>query len=86
MIVVSYGEGNIDGVAGEKRRALQAFGHVPAQGIESDFSSQFPVLGSQLSGACVAFGHGCSLFFATNGGAVGMAAWIRQDSRCGEFF
>ena len=49
----------------------ETLGHVPAQGVEGDFRSQFciassrvSVLSSRLNGACVAFGYGCGLFAA----------------------
>ena len=72
MIVMSDGESDIDGVAGQKWRLLQALGHAPAQGVEDDevsprASSQFSVLSSQF------FGGHC-FFAAAYGGAVGMAA------------
>src|SRR5450631_1317291 len=85
MIVVSDGEGDIERVAREERGFLQAFGHVPAQGVESNFiskiSSQLSVLSSQCAAACI--GYGLSL--ATDRGAVGIAAWGREDGGCGEF-
>ena len=89
MIVVSYGEGDIDRIAGEERSLLHAFGHVPAEGVEGDFvskvGSQVSILSAQCAADCIAFCHGCSLFFATDGGAVGMAAWGGEDGGCGKF-
>ena len=82
MIVVSDGEGDIERIARQQRRLLQALGHVPAQGVEGDLarksSSQFSVLSSQLT-ARVAFGDGRGPFLAPDCGAVGMAARSRQD-------
>ena len=46
MVVVADGEGDVDGVASKKRRLLQTFSHVPAEGVENGSlsSSQFSVL------------------------------------------
>src|SRR5450631_1444524 len=89
MIVVSDGESDIERVAREERVFLHAFGHVPAQGVESDFiskiSSQFSVLSSQCAAACIGFGYRYGLFLTTDRGAVGIAAWGREDGGCGEF-
>ena len=41
MVVVADSERDIDGVACQKRRLLDAFGHVPAKGVESDFEFRF---------------------------------------------
>jgi hypothetical protein len=48
VVVVSDGEGDIDGVARQKRGLVQAFGHVPAQGVEN--GPQFLVLSFQFLG------------------------------------
>ncbi len=71
MIVVADGEGDVDGVSGKERGLLQAFGHVPAQGVKD--SSQFSVLSSQLK----TFGFG--FLFAADRGAVRMTTWRGQD-------
>ena len=42
MVVVADGEGDVERVARQKRRLLQAFGHVPAKGVEN--GSQFSAL------------------------------------------
>ena len=85
MIVVTDGEGYVDGVACQKRGLLHALGHVPTQCVEGNFSSQFSVVSSQLNGARVAFGDRCGSFAAPDGGTVGMAAGSRQNCGCGEF-
>src|SRR6202035_5968555 len=83
MIIVADGEGDVDGIAGQERRLLQAFGHVPAEGVEnsSQFfnSSQFSVLISQLK--TLRFGF----LFAPDQCAIWMTAWCYQDRYCGEF-
>src|SRR5271166_1746841 len=73
MVVVTDGEGDIDGVSGQERRLLQAFGHVPAEGVENGAktSSQFSVLSSQLTA------HGLGFLGAADHCAIGMAAWSR---------
>ena len=47
VIVVADRERDIDGIARQERYLLQAVGHMPAESIESDFSSQFSILSSQ---------------------------------------
>jgi len=39
VVVVSDGEGDVDRIARQHRRLLEALGHVPAQGVEGDFRS-----------------------------------------------
>ncbi len=71
MIVVADGEGDVDGVASQERRLLQAFGHVPAQGVEN--SSQFSLLSSQWTTP------GFGFLDTADGCPVGMAARRRED-------
>ena len=40
VVILSYAEDNIDEIAGQKRRLLQPFGHVPAESIEGDLGSE----------------------------------------------
>jgi len=47
MVVVSDGEGDIDGVAGQEWGLLQAFNHMPAESAK--YSSQFLCLSSRLA-------------------------------------
>src|ERR1022692_4964324 len=78
MVIVADGEGDVDGVARQKRRLLQAFGHVPSEGVKD--SSQFPVPSSQFYAA------GLGLLAATDPGAIRMAARSGEDRYCREFF
>ena len=71
MVVVADGECDVDGIARQERRLLQAFGHVPAEGVK--YGSQFSVLSSQLK----TFGFG--FLFAADRGAVRMTTWRGQD-------
>ena len=43
MVVLADGKGDVDGIAGEQRRLLQAFGHVPAEGIEDRSHVRLPL-------------------------------------------
>src|ERR1700722_9025656 len=85
MIVVADGECDVDRIACQKRCLMHSFRHVPAQGVEGNFSSQFSVVSSQLNGARVAFVDRCGSFPAPDDGTVGMAACSRQNCGCGEF-
>src|ERR1700680_3572500 len=82
MIVVADREGDIDRIARQEGRLLQALSHVPAKCVESDFSSQFSFLNWQWDTAAI--GLGCGLFIAPDRGSVGMAARSRQHGRRGE--
>src|SRR5579871_4319529 len=87
MIVVPYAESDIDSIAGEQRRLLQPFSHVPTQSVEDDLASQvtFPVsvLSSQRNG--LRLGHSRNPITPSNFSAVGMAARCGQDRRSREF-
>src|SRR5258707_1949214 len=78
MIVVSDGERDVNGVAGEKRRLLQALGHVQAQGVKHDGVS--PRASSQVSVLSFQFFGGRHLFAAPDRGSIGMA--VRSDQGC----
>src|SRR5216683_8358091 len=71
MIVVTNGEGNVDGVARQKRRLLQAFGHAPTQGVENN--SRFPLLSAQLSA------HSAGFRAARNYSAIWMTTRSGED-------
>ena len=73
MIVVADGEGDVDGVASQERRLLEAFGHVPAQGVENN--SQFWVLSSQWTAP------GFGFLGTADGCPVGMAARRREERK-----
>lgn len=45
VVVVADGEGDVEIIAGEEVGGLEAFGHVPAEGVEGDVLS--PVVGGQ---------------------------------------
>src|SRR5580700_9614176 len=47
VVVVANGEGDVEGIPGEKIGGLEAFGHMPAEGVEGDVTT--PVLSCQLS-------------------------------------
>src|SRR6266567_9352283 len=89
MVVVPNGESNIHRVACEKRHLFHAFGHVPAEGVEGDFISKINSLFSVINFLCAApfidLRHSCGLSLATDGSAIGMAAWGRKNSGRGEF-
>src|SRR5207248_11102741 len=75
MVVVADAEGDVEGIASEKFRDLEAFGHVPAQGVEANVAT--PLVSSQfsiLSGERCMLGGGitcCTADFCAVGVAIG---------------
>lgn len=83
MIVCSDGEGNVDRVSGEKRGLGEAFGHVPAQGVESHVQSA--ILPPWLRAVARPWCRGCGFLGAGEGGAMGRTLGRGENGRRRKF-